>query len=261
MAPETLFRQHRRLAASDLETTGEGFWPPQNERATSERQSGHPALSLQMLNQMRSPGFRSSPANILREVKVAAAASTSSLSRWRPLPNLAPLAKPRQNIEKHTEHHSIVRQESSNLKGRNWLIAGSGAPGFRSKKADPLAPKSVFSLDQRVGEFEPYPEQNTLATGVKKVTLGKPPVLAGEQPISNQDYAGQSQSFLPDRDRTVDSEQFQRTRSAVSTIHIDGSALGRWTVQHLERALGRPATGMTGVDPRSTIPRSRVAPF
>jgi hypothetical protein len=44
-------------------------------------------------------------------------------------------------------------------------------------------------------------------------------------------------------------------------IHIDGSVLGRWAVQHLERALGKPATGMTGVDPRASPPRSHVSPF
>ena len=46
-----------------------------------------------------------------------------------------------------------------------------------------------------------------------------------------------------------------------STIHIDGAVLGRWAVQHLERTLSRPASGMTGVDPRASIPRSRVSPF
>ena len=45
------------------------------------------------------------------------------------------------------------------------------------------------------------------------------------------------------------------------TLHIDGATLGRWTIQHLERTLGKPSAGMTGVDPRATIPRSRVAPF
>lgn len=48
---------------------------------------------------------------------------------------------------------------------------------------------------------------------------------------------------------------------SVSTLHLDGSALGRWAIQHLERTLGKPTTGMTGVDPRATLPRSRVAPF
>jgi hypothetical protein len=46
-----------------------------------------------------------------------------------------------------------------------------------------------------------------------------------------------------------------------STLHLDGSALGRWAVDHLQRTLSKPATGMTGVDPRTTIPRSRVSPF
>lgn len=54
--------------------------------------------------------------------------------------------------------------------------------------------------------------------------------------------------------------QQQRPPSA-STLHIDGAALGRWAVQHLARTLGKPTTGMTGVDPRVTSPRSRLQPF
>lgn len=46
-----------------------------------------------------------------------------------------------------------------------------------------------------------------------------------------------------------------------NTLHIDGQALGRWTIQYLERALGRPSAGMTGVDPRLSTPRSRISPF
>ena len=46
-----------------------------------------------------------------------------------------------------------------------------------------------------------------------------------------------------------------------ATLHIDGHALGRWTVQHLEKVLGRPSAGMTGVDPRASTPRTRVSPF
>ena len=46
-----------------------------------------------------------------------------------------------------------------------------------------------------------------------------------------------------------------------ATLHIDGHALGRWTVQHLEKVLGRPSAGMTGVDPRAITPRTRISPF
>jgi hypothetical protein len=52
----------------------------------------------------------------------------------------------------------------------------------------------------------------------------------------------------------------QAARGA-STVHLDGAALGRWAIQHLERALSKPPSGMTGIDPRFTVPRSRVAPF
>jgi len=57
------------------------------------------------------------------------------------------------------------------------------------------------------------------------------------------------------------SESGPRQASASSTVHIDGSALGRWAIQHLERTLGKPASGMTGVDPRTNVPRTRVSPF
>jgi hypothetical protein len=55
--------------------------------------------------------------------------------------------------------------------------------------------------------------------------------------------------------------QQRKASSSATTIHIDGSVLGRWAIQHLERTLGKPATGMTGVDPRANPPRSRVSPF
>jgi hypothetical protein len=55
--------------------------------------------------------------------------------------------------------------------------------------------------------------------------------------------------------------QQRKASSSATTIHIDGSVLGRWAIQHLEQTLGKPATGMTGVDPRANPPRSRVSPF
>jgi hypothetical protein len=55
--------------------------------------------------------------------------------------------------------------------------------------------------------------------------------------------------------------QQRKASPSATTIHIDGSVLGRWAIQHLEQTLGKPATGMTGVDPRANPPRSRVSPF
>lgn len=51
------------------------------------------------------------------------------------------------------------------------------------------------------------------------------------------------------------------SQAKTATLHLDGSSLGRWAIQHLERALSKPLNGMTGVDPRATIPRGHVSPF
>jgi hypothetical protein len=63
------------------------------------------------------------------------------------------------------------------------------------------------------------------------------------------------------RDTSGCRPQQRKASPSATTIHIDGSVLGRWAIQHLERTLGKPATGMTGVDPRANPPRSRVSPF
>ena len=49
--------------------------------------------------------------------------------------------------------------------------------------------------------------------------------------------------------------------SRPAMLHLDGATLGRWVTEHLERTLARPTTGMTSIDPRASLPRSRVAPF
>jgi hypothetical protein len=91
--------------------------------------------------------------------------------------------------------------------------------------------------------------------------LRAPPPLVGEAGSSRlvPDANGQSSSVKRNGSSSHDAEQ--GTAKGRATIHLDGSALGRWAIQHLERTLGKPATGMTGVDPRASLPRSRVSPF
>jgi hypothetical protein len=83
----------------------------------------------------------------------------------------------------------------------------------------------------------------------------------GEEPQHARFTARQDPADLPSENVAPSAKDPEPTARTVSTLHIDGSALGQWAIQHLERSLGRPATGMTGVDPRSSLPRSRVAPF
>ena len=46
-----------------------------------------------------------------------------------------------------------------------------------------------------------------------------------------------------------------------ATLHLDGPTLGRWAVDHLGRVLAKPSSGITGVDPRAVLPKTRVSPF
>jgi len=62
-------------------------------------------------------------------------------------------------------------------------------------------------------------------------------------------------------DHASDQSRHQGNRASSVTLHLDGSALGRWAVDHLERILSKPTAGMTGVDPRASSPRGRVSPF
>ena len=78
---------------------------------------------------------------------------------------------------------------------------------------------------------------------------------AGADFSKNQDHEFQPRSF------DTPSIQTAEKNTSLGTLHLDGAALGRWAEQHLERSLGRPTSGMTGIDPRATLPRSRVAPF
>jgi hypothetical protein len=124
-----------------------------------------------------------------------------------------------------------------------------------------LAPDPIYLGPQGFREFLSTSDErtSTVKTGETVPEQGLP--LPSQPHLSNENDMNQDRLFSPDRTRSVNEDQSQHVRSPAATLHIDGSVLGRWAVQHLERALGRPATGMSGVDPRATTPRSRIAPF
>jgi hypothetical protein len=262
MAPPTITQPSRGLLASDLETASRGILPPRSDRATSARSSGSKPSSLSMLRRAASlinvPGLTT----VRRFVGATASPSTNGLSPWQLVSNSNFNAKPRQALESHTERQVAASQEFLTLKKRSPLIGGLDNIGFGSKKSIPLAPIHASSLGQSFREFKPHPDVQPTTKGNGEITFVPPHQLPSEDPTGDHGPADQYPSSSPARDATTTAgDQSKRIRSSVSTLHIDGSALGRWTVQHLERALGKPATGMTGVDPRATIPRSRVAPF
>jgi hypothetical protein len=79
--------------------------------------------------------------------------------------------------------------------------------------------------------------------------------------IAHEDWADSTHLDSSDSDGSPPTMRKTQSKASASTLHLDGAALGRWTVQHLTRTLGKPAAGMTGVDPRAVPPRSRIQPF
>lgn len=92
-------------------------------------------------------------------------------------------------------------------------------------------------------------------------SLRAPPPLVGEEGSSRLVPDDNGQSWSSGRNGSSTQDAGESKARGRATVHLDGSALGRWAIQHLERTLGKPATGMTGVDPRASLPRGRVAPF
>jgi hypothetical protein len=262
MAPPTITRPSRGLLASDLETASRGILPSRSDHTTSARSSGSKPSSLPMLKRAASPINVPGLTTVRRFVSATVSRSTSGLPPWRLVSNSNFTAKPPQALENHTEHKIAARQEFLTLKKINPFIGSLDNIGFRSKKPIPLAPIHASSLGQGFREFEPHSDTQPTTKANGEITFVPPHQLPSEDATGDQGPADQYPPASPDRDATTTAgDQSKRTKSSVSTLHIDGSALGRWTVQHLERALGKPATGMTGVDPRASIPRSRVAPF
>jgi hypothetical protein len=108
--------------------------------------------------------------------------------------------------------------------------------------------------------YSPSRRSPITAGAVEASSLGvrPPPIEAGSEEAQSAGAGRSSRSYLSD-----DSLDEGRTphSARASVLHIDGAVLARWTVQHLERALGGPTSGMTGIDPRAGLPRNRVSPF
>jgi hypothetical protein len=134
-------------------------------------------------------------------------------------------------------------------------IERAAAPGRKPYLARPSSYDASISLD-------PQPRETYRPTRPRGDPLLRVEPPAIKHTAEAEPVADETCQPAPDAPG-YPSEGATESRKAAqtATIHIDGSVLGRWTTQHLERVLGRPATGMTGVDPRSSAPRSRISPF
>jgi hypothetical protein len=260
IAPRSISLQGHSLVAPDVYTTDAGAMSSQSEPISSYRSSSLQTLLLP-LDRQTSPTDSSGLASAPRVTTAAASTSTSRFSRWRKVPISVQVSKLAEILQKHTGPKTAGGPKySAPLKSNRRTIKSDGL-GFSSNKPIPIAPINMFSPEQRLTDSEPFPNPTSIASRITDVAFGHFAIPPIEKPMLDQGFEGQYQLPPSGRDVSIDRGQPQRNKPVVSMLHIDGSALGRWAVQHLERALGKPATGMTGVDPRATIPRSRVAPF
>jgi hypothetical protein len=80
------------------------------------------------------------------------------------------------------------------------------------------------------------------------------PTINDNRPVPNS-------SSISRLDRVQGATHRSVNQIQAGTLQFDGTALGRWVVDHLARTLSRSPSGMTGVDPRVIAPRSKLTPF
>lgn len=151
-----------------------------------------------------------------------------------------------------------VKRQHQNALGRQWPIAERANGPTKSPRHLGVGGIGCFPApaDTGISHFA-IARSSYTDDGAERSLRAPPPPSEEENRFANKLYQ-------PSHDGSEGALSCQPQRgktSSTTTVHIDGSALGRWTIQHLERALGKPATGMTGVDPRASPPRSRVSPF
>ncbi len=178
---------------------------------------------------------------------------------WEP-PDRFPNRTSRPVLAPYDDNRASVTEAPSHPGYRSYGSAVDDHGTGVSTQPYALAPPAV------IGDIPMFAEtmhNSTSGSAAARTAsnASRQPSRSGEQDTPWPDVAASDHRLAPDGDATAEEEAPGSNRPSVSVLHIDGAALGRWAVQHLERTLGRPATGMTGIDPRAALPRSRVAPF
>lgn len=179
----------------------------------------------------------------------ATAAALYQRSSWRHILDSLPAGR-------HAVETTSVREATPSLRA-NRIVAALRAPSkYQRLNADPHHKTDRLPPSRQVA----FPARPIVKTSAM-IARSMAPRSGG----ASADRTGSAMTTPPsDTAASIQPPQEAaegRHPTARHTLHIDGQALGRWTIQHLERALGRPSAGMTGVDPRLSTPRSRISPF
>lgn len=219
------------------------------------------ALALPKLGPARSP-VSSSPGGttLPRLTGEVGSKQISGAALRRDLVTARPISRPPQSLGRSAGRLAVASQEFSGPQVSRRAIAVPGYSHFGFGGLGSLAPVRASPPELAILNAPTRPTSRSATAANGKIILEQPSSIATKQSSPMQLPASEPELISPDRGGTA-GDGPPRGQPTVSMLHIDGSALGRWAVQHLERTLGKPSTGMTGVDPRAALPRSRVAPF
>lgn len=163
---------------------------------------------------------------------------------------------------------AYTQKSSSSSKNPGLLKTSFGA--FLTTPANGFAPPKISAAGReapppaRPSRRDPSADSSPLSSNW--ITASPKSRTTPGLPLVDPMAPGPDFAAPPDQPSAASSDnasdnQSRSNQNSVTTLHIDGSALGRWAIQHLGRALGKPASGMTSVDPRAGVARTRVEPF
>jgi hypothetical protein len=260
LAPVMLSRLRHRPEADNPDTPARGL-PSFSTGSTPFRRQNHPAQAFSAPMRAATSSNARGTAAIPRSAMVAASDLRAAPLRWRAPQELSHVVVRHQAFRRHAWADTAAGKELQDSRSPHRPLGVSRGRSTRSAGALALAATQVVAPPHAFLERDPGRDPRSIATDTGLATRVANARLTSNRAVSNQNPSNEPGQLSSPEAGPMHSERPEGSRSAVSTIHIDGSALGRWAIQYLERALGKPATGMTGVDPRATIPRSRVAPF
>jgi hypothetical protein len=261
MAPSARLRLSRGIAASNPDISADAPRSFQSRAASFVRLSHSAPQTLSLHRPTTSSSGRAHTTTVSRHATDAVPQSPATRSPRLAYRDLASVTVANPRLQRSVGARPAAGQQVPGAWQKYRPIVDPGNDAVRTQKSPALAPSHPRSIQQSAREMEINTASRATAPEINFSSRNKNFIAAGETVLSKRSIGSQTNSWSIDREDGEQNVQTPRNRSSVSTIHLDGSALGRWTVQYLERALGKPATGMTGVDPRATPPRSRVAPF
>jgi hypothetical protein len=237
MAPLIVPRLGNKLTVSPLRTMRRDL-PLLQDKPLAARTTHHIAIGtvFPAIKHMTSSTDGVGAATSRRLITTVAPRLLGGPLRWSEPRNTLSVSSKYRSSDEFQRMGASTSREYPGLQKQFRLFHAASAKPVESKNSRPLAPVDNLSPAQDIGMRDPGRFKGPTVADTGGISLGRNRPLANEKPSFKNGHINRNQWGLPIQDGGGDSDQPQRSRSAVSTIHIDGSVLGRWAIQYLEAA-------------------------